>query len=266
MKTILITGLDGSGKSSILERLKKTANKQDVGFILLPHIPLNELDNHPELHKIAAFINTISCKADIEKIPALKALSLFSSMLLYRHLLEINKDKKIVYCERHPLIDTGIYATFYAAKLAPELVGRTIIEYLDSEFGREIEFLLQLLPDISPSKNSNSGELYNFIFEYFSVKNKTSIADMQSIFPIELPTKIYFLRANPELLFDRIKGRERMEAHETVPILKKLDEKYMQFFELLNKEIPGKVEIINANEIENLNKLYETINSKYLYY
>ena len=259
MKTILLTGLDGSGKSTLLSKISQKFN--DVEVILLPHIDISKLKNDEKLKKVAIFINDLSKQADINKVPQLKAIALFSSMLLYKKIFsEIDKIKTII-VERHPLIDTGVYAKFYAEKLFPGSISDEVLNEIDIKFPEEIKYIIELLPKGYQSENNVSSKtIVEFIYNYFYTEKKYGIANLQDLFGVNLPDKIYFLRAKPEILFERIKTRKVLEAHENVEVFRKLDAVYSDIFIELKTKQANLVEEIDANEISNLNKFFDNLN------
>lgn len=257
MKTILITGLDGSGKSTLLERISKKFESSELEIILLPHFDISKISDEKIL-KSAIFVNELSVYADIHKTPQLKAVALFSSMLLYQKIYSKIDINKTVIVERHPLIDTSVYAMFYAEKLFPGSIKDEILDEIDSRFSEEIKYISDLLPSglISENYGKCSG-IINFIYQHFHLEKKFDTVNLKQLFKTELPDKIYFLRAKPEILFDRIKNRKVLEAHENVDVFRKLDMVYSQIFSGLKNDNPEIIEEINADEIENLNEFFE---------
>jgi thymidylate kinase len=256
MSVTLITGLDGSGKSTLLSKIAQFKTNNSISTLLLPHIDTQYLDAGSNIFKAAVFINKLSYQADIKNIPQLKALALFASMLLYKVLLA-NLRAKTIFCERHPLIDTSIYAQFYAGKLAPGLVSEKVLRQIDTDFNFELTFLLHLLPVKQDTHSGLTAFFIDFIYKHFHLKKKSELADLQSLFGVELPDKIYYLNAAPELLFKRIKERKVHEAHESVAVFTMLNEAYHQLFKKLNIINPNLVEVIDANSSQSLHNFWE---------
>ena len=259
MKTILITGLDGSGKSTLLSKISE--RYQHIEIILLPEIDVQRISNDNNLKNAAIFINSLNKQADIKKIPQLKAIALFSSMLLYKKIfLKIDKTKTVV-IERHPLIDTGVYAAFYAEKLFSGSISDKVLEDIDKQYTEEIKYITELLPpEYQPHSIATSKSIVEFIYKFFHIENNYNIDKLKRLFNVGLPDKIYFLRAKPEILFERIKNRKVLEAHENIEVFRKLDAIYSNIFnELENKQL-NLVEEIDANKIENLNGVIDKLN------
>ncbi len=264
MKITLITGLDGSGKSTLLSRLALQPALHTPAILYLPQIETDSLVQDILLCKTAHFVNALGKAADEQQIPALKGTALCAAMLLFGPLLAHTETQSFssIFCERHPLIDSGVYARFYAEKLSPESLPPKILDSLDQQYRGELEYLLSLLPDeaIQPM-TGQMATLMNTMYHWFFLEKKTSISALSSLFKVDLPDKIYYLRADTNVLFERIRHREHREAHESVTVLEKLGDAYDQLFDGLNLQKPGLVEIVNANQAANLDRLFEQLSA-----
>lgn len=266
MKTILITGLDGSGKSTLLAKLAAQM-PANTGFVYLPQIETECLLQTPDLHEAATFVNKLGQEADERQVPQLKAVALFAAMLLFKKLLAQNLAQACttVFCERHPLIDTGVYAKFYAEKLTPGCLSNAVLDALDQQHGRALDYLISLLPKgAKADENSKLAILLGFIYQWFHLEKKTDVTDLAALFGVGLPEKIYYLSASPSVLFGRIKHRGRLEAHESEAVFERLEMAYGQVMEALASQQPGLVEIVDANQVERLDLLFEEICNDYL--
>jgi thymidylate kinase len=262
MEIVLITGLDGSGKSTLLKRFWEYPAFKSYEIILLPHIDTENLYRDEMLYNTAVFINSLSHDANKLKLPQLKAIALFASMLLYKVILKYKSKPatKVVFCERHPLIDTGVYARFYAEKLGPGSVSKNILKILEDKYSGELAYLVNLIPSaLIKIEEGNLLSIINFIYKWFHIEKRNRREDLQMIFDIDLPDKIYFLKADPKLLFNRIKDRPDREAHESIEVLSRLDKEYDTLLSEINKTNRNKIEIIDANIPANLDALFESI-------
>jgi thymidylate kinase len=256
MEHILITGLDGSGKSTILNTLAQHSMNKKYDVLLLPHIDTDSLNDDPELKKVAEFINAISREADFLKNPQLKAIAIFASMLLFKKLAEYKTIPGLtqLYCERHPLIDTGVYARFYAEKMGEKSLDRDLLARIDQAYSHEIEYLIRLIPvKLFKSKNKNIASLAEFITRWFFAEQKLDIPDLEKLFNAALPSKIFYLKTSPDILIQRLTIRLMHEAHETKEVLSKLSSAYDVLFSELHHKYPVLVEIINAGNARSLN-------------
>ncbi|MBN1182877.1 MAG: hypothetical protein JXB49_11355 [Bacteroidales bacterium] len=265
MEEILITGLDGSGKSTLLAALEQHKGDNDFDIIYLPHIETASLELYSNLYNAAVFVNTLSKQADDSKSPALKALAIFASMLLYRPLVQSKNNTRVstVFAERHPLVDTGVYAMFYAEKAAIEVLPREIISSLNAQFPDALFYLGRFIPDeIRQDKEPDISWFLQFIYQRFFKEGKTGIQDLGELFGKNLPSKIHYLKADPEALIERITHRNRLEAHENLEVLIELSHGYDKILKIL--ETKGViVDTIDANDFENLNTFKEYLLKKY---
>ncbi len=262
MKTTVITGLDGSGKSTLLQRLSvHLAENQAIIFV--PHIPLEGLETHPELLEAATFIHTLSHQADRTQTPALKAVALLASMLVFRELVELKQaeDKSEFFCERHPLIDTVVYARFYLSKFEEATFDPVSVEQLDARFPEALEFLLGLLPAgyVEREPESPFTALMGFIRQWFFVEKRMSLTDLQALFGVRLPDEIYFLKADPEVLDARLGERAVREAHEQLAVFRKLDLVYEEILGEIEAKSQTQITVVNANDPANLDQLFRQL-------
>ena len=262
MHLILITGLDGSGKSTVLTKLAARKPDASIDFILLPQIDVERFREDPDIYKTALFINSLGHQADVLQVPQLKAIALFASMLLFKKMLEFKAKTgaNIVFCERHPLIDTGVYARFYAAKLGPGTISQQVLDELDRKYADELDYLSGLVPDGMISNTSGQcAALLDFIYRWFFIEEKSDMGQLELLFGLGLPDKIYYLKAEPEVLFGRTKNRALQEAHESVQVFRMLGQAYDALFAEINTTEPGLAETIDANEIAQLDLFFEAI-------
>jgi len=266
MNTILITGLDGSGKSTILKELSKVKNKNDFEIINLPIIDIQSIGDDNALIKAAKFVNQLNKMADVQKLPSLKAIAIFSAMLLFKKIFEFKSRTltKTVFCERHPLIDTIVYAQFYAERSSSLAVNEASIAEMEEKYHEELQYLLQLLPSsIAIDKKPFISWFAAFIFKRFFIDKKLSVADLKELFGIILPDKIYYLKADAETLYQRIAKRDVREAHESVEILQNLGLAYDKLFKEISSDNSNLIEIIDAEQLSNLDEFRDRIFQKY---
>lgn len=264
MEIILITGLDGSGKSTIFSALESQKVHGSFEVLKLPFIDSGDFYSNSALHDAAGFINHINQKADKENRPQLKAIALFASMLLFGKLVEHKNHPgvKKIYCERHPLIDSGVYSLFYADKVKTGSSGTIDFEIINNQFKNEIEFIVDIIPEkILVDKKPTLECLAKFIYKWFFTDKKTDVVFLSELFGIGLPDKIYYLKAKPEILIDRLSGRKIFEAHESLAILSELNKAYDLLFKRISKINAGVLNIIDANSFENLNEFQQFIES-----
>ena len=252
MTSILITGLDGSGKSTLLKRLEEAGGK----VLRVPYIDTDGL--HGSLLKASECVNNLNIEADQQGIHQIKAVALFASMLLFPKLMEAktSPNQDYLFFERHPLFDTGVYASFYAHKLGPESLSDAIANELNQKYATEFAYITQQVPmQIRSEMGTGIQAIMYLIYRWFHLEQKRKLEDLQELFPIPLPDQIWFLKAPADVLYDRIKEREVKEAHETPEILQKLDAIYQQLCQQLSQIKTVKVALVNAADFHELDRL-----------
>lgn len=257
IKTILLTGLDGCGKSTLFTKLRN-AKPGHVSLITLPHIDEESLPPQSAIRKQAQLLNQMSQQADENNWSDLKALALFGSMLLYEKLVHEMSTPltRILICERHPLIDSLIYAKFYAVRLTSGHLKQERIDYYNTAYGELLAHLVGKLP--VKSEGDHAVEIFNFISETFNSAVERG-GQLKELFRVELPHKVFFLKAAPEILFDRISGRKVAEPHEKLQVLALLDKAYDALFDNISEKYKTPVEYIDASTFEKLDKFYDRL-------
>jgi thymidylate kinase len=257
IRTLLITGLDGCGKSTLFSKL--TGEKPDhVALITLPHIDEDSLPRDSAIRRQARLLNQMSRQADEKSWSDLKALALFGSMLLYEQLVRemCTPLTRLLICERHPLIDPLIYAKFYAERLTADHLKREKLDYYNTTYSELLVFIVGLLP--IKSEGDHALEIFTFIHDTFK---SSAVPDEQitQLFKVGLPDKIFFLKAAPEILFDRIASRKVAEPHEKLQVLALLDKTYDVLFESISEIYKTPIEYIDAARFETLDKFYDRL-------
>lgn len=255
---IVVTGLDGSGKSTLLSALEKGSDEFTI--LRVPHIDAEWFSAYQDVYILSKFLNKLGVMADQQQKPSLKIISMFGSMILYRELLSILEAKnKVVIAERHPLIDTAIYALAYLKVMSPETISIEESISLSVEYSEEWRLLLKLLPD--DFQETEKGYLYDllaYLYQRFSNPDEVTIEKLSTLFKVSIPEEIYFLDAPSEILFGRLEGRSRMEYHETEERLSKMSQAYKNWF-TKNKL---NVQYINVSDWTEVNQLKHNLISR----
>ncbi|TXB61424.1 AAA family ATPase [Phaeodactylibacter luteus] len=250
MKTIVITGLDGTGKSTVLQALKAQAPGAARAIVHAPEMDLEPLHKQPDVFRAARLVNQLNHDADRLAFPQLKAVALFAAMLLFEKLLQPVRERQgpAALCERHPLIDTSVYAQFYANKLSPDAVSARNTEPLERGNEAEWAYLLSLLPqDWAAPQNEGPVRVFmRFIYDRFHLQQRHQLSGLIGLFKLPLPDKVFFLQAPAKVLFARLQQRGVLEAHESLAALSMLEKAYQQHLQAFEAAAPGRLEIIDA--------------------
>jgi len=256
MKTILITGLDGSGKSTVFEKLKQGASPQ-TGFLHVPYFQTDCIPENFEYLELCREINEMGSHADEWKLPLLKIYALFGSMMLFSRVEKAFKQsgKMLLFAERHPLIDTSLYAQVYLPYMNPEKFPSGLFARMDAHFGKALRQILGLTGP-EESTHSFAKALLERIYSTFG-KNTPTLADLSTFFDCQLPDQIYFLDAPAAVLIERIGDRNTKEYHEEEEKLDFLRNAYLRSLKSIEN-----VEIIPAERFETLDLFTEKLKEK----
>lgn len=255
IKTILITGLDGSGKSTLFSKLEE-AQLPHVQLISALHVAIDTLPDTSILKEPVALLNAMHQEADATDSSDLKAIALFCAMVLFEKLVSerTTESTRIILCERHPLIDTFAYAQFYIPRLSS---GNTNFEQL-FYFATKYESLFAFILEQLPIENKEAGVLaiYKFIKSFFVSKTSPD-AETEAVFKTSVPDHIFFLKAPPEVLMERISTRKVIEAHEKLSVLSDLSATYDTLFkEIETNYTTTTIEKVDASTFTSLDTFY----------
>ncbi|WP_339885229.1 hypothetical protein [Polaribacter vadi] len=257
IKTILITGLDGSGKSTLFSKLE-AKNLNHVALISVLHTDIASISDSSSLKKPIELLNEMSEEADKDNSDSLKAMALFSAMILFHKLVaeKTTLETKIIICERHPLIDTFVYAQYYLPRLNSGNTDLEKLMYYNTKYETLFSFVLEQLP--IENKDLGAYTIYKFIKEFF-VKKTAPDAETESIFKTNVPDKIFFLKAPVKILMERISCRKVIEAHEKTSILSGLEATYDNLFKTIAKNNDTTIKNIEASSFESLDNFYSEL-------
>ena len=253
---ILITGLDGSGKSTMLNSLEADL-KNKISILRVPTIEAEKFKDNTLLYRQCKCMNILGERADKEGLPSLKIVAMFGAMLLFKELhSELNKKGNIILCERHPLIDTAVYAKIYLEVMHPKHLDLHLGKEIEYEFSEELNKLISLINE--PLTRTDKGILFDllqFLFDWFSLKENHSKEQLKALFRIDLPSFIYFLDAPSHILIQRLGMRKVFEYHETEKLLGIMRLEYLKMF----SEKETSIKVINTSKTPELDSLLEEL-------
>lgn len=227
MKTIVITGLDGSGKSTVFRCLEEQAT-QNQAFLHLPFFKIDQLPSTFPYQKLCIALNEMGTLADKDQKPLLKIFSLFGSMMLFSKLEELarKEHKSVLFCERHPLIDAPIYAIAYHRFLQETYWNEADFHEMDHLYPIVWSTLIPLLPISKELNVSPSFSIFQLIAALLGTKTP-DIVQLKSVFKCQSPARIYFLDAPVETLLARLATRKVKEQHEEKEPLENMRKAYL---------------------------------------
>lgn len=235
---IVITGIDGSGKSTLLSRMESTLGGK-VKILRIPFIDSSKIKENEILFRTSELMNTLGEKADKNNDVSLKVITLFSSMILFDALADnmMEGGEFFIVAERHPLIDTPIYAKVYQKVLSPDLLDLKNAQSIEKEHPLEISFLKkQMSFDIQFSQKGFFYDLLSFLNSWFKNNDNDSVDRLDTLFNVKLPERVYFLDVDEKELENRISTREVKEYHENLEAFKMMRPMYLNYLKDLKVE------------------------------
>lgn len=254
---IVITGLDGSGKSTFLNQLEVHFDSDSTVF-RLPTMDPEKFRTDPVLFECCEMINELGERGDNEGEPGMKIIAMFSSVLLFNDLFHClsKQNVGVIFCERHPLVDTCIYAKVYHKVMHPSFLSIEKAVEIDEKYNLLLlEILRRLGIETSVSKVPKSHLVLNFLYDWFSDEANFTPQRVFELFEMRKPDEIFFLDAPAEVLFGRIQDRERKEYHENISALKQM----RSFYHELLPQFGTSVEIVDATNRIAPDELFERL-------
>ena len=258
---IVITGLDGSGKSTFHSKLETQFGSQSA-ILRLPKMDPEKFQDDIVLFNCCKLINELGERGDKESEPGMKMIAMFSSVVLFNDLFNYLKkpNVKVIFCERHPLVDTYIYAKAYLNVMHPSNLSFGKAKEMDASYALLFtEVMRKLKVSFTASNSSKSRALLSFLYDWFSKIENLNPENLFHLFDMRKPDEVFFLDAPTEVLFSRIVGRVHIEYHENIAALKKMRSNYL---ELLPK-FESRVEIIDATTKTGPDSLFESLRRRY---
>ncbi len=223
VRRISILGIDGSGKTAVLEALRqKLGGSQAIRFMRCPDYHLGD---QTDFSRLSLRLKALSSCADLVGDRELKFGSLFLKMRLFGDVERslAHPGVRTLVQERHAIVDGLVYTALYLERpSAPSKQAVDRLEYLMNE----------IEPKAWESIRSWSGELQlGEIATYCRCLLSQGQALMQAAlsrdFKTTLPDEVFFLDVSPREALSRIslRGASR-ELHETEIFLGALRKRY----------------------------------------
>jgi thymidylate kinase len=269
-ESIAITGIDGSGKSTISRKIinMKPELKNEIQVLTCPIF--HETPNAP-LADISRQLDCMSRAADELGNYELKAIAQYVQTTLFGFVEDflINTfDPLLMINERHPVIDFLAYGHFYHKLMQKPLDKKEFeiplkkkLEKFEKEAYESIIGWIKTLG----KKHNKELTLWNIdkhIMEIFDKKGKEFIETVKEHTGAQLPDTVIILEVNPGLATERIKNRDNdhKELHEQNDMLEMIRQKYYEAVEFLNKEYPEvKTHIVDMNDSTSIDQTLEEV-------
>lgn len=233
-RRVAIVGIDGSGKSELITALTARASTSAVRAINCPNF--HDGFDGP-LHQTSRHLAVLGAAADHAQNPVVKAATLYLRMTLFgpvERFVTQTYRPQLLLCERHPIIETLIYAPLYAR----------VTQAARQVSSEDIESLLAAADAIAPGTSDSvarwqevtaahsgvGGNLMTTLDEVVSILDTpltTAMGSLANCFRTHLPEAIIWLDISVDEAMSRIRRRdETPELHENESTLKQLRKRY----------------------------------------
>ncbi len=272
IRTIAVTGIDGSGKSTLTKRVCEMfsgTSENDVivmncpGYHDTPNAPLSELSQ-----QLDAFTKTADMLGSFE----LKAISLFFQISLFGNVENFLKETfqpSVLLNERHAVVDCLSYGNFYQ-KLLQKPLDREKLEgplkdaleaYKPGTYNDIINWVSVLSKrtglDFTLWKNIDK-----HILNTFQLKGKDLVNNLEAQFLTTLPDVILLLDVSGDMANSRVDNRddETRELHEQAHMLEALRQEYFRVIKMINTEYPEiETHIIKSGDESSIQKSLDSL-------
>lgn len=234
-RRVAVVGLDGSGKSSVIARLREIAG---VGFSGTTCPDFHDTPDAP-LHVLSRAMKAFSDGADEIGSTEAKVLAMYCQMTLYgpveRFFLDTYAPSVFV-CERHPLIESFVYGPFYSGLMGTAFDGTAIETEARRVLDRHAAGTLELISTWNSAVNRRVGSeagLWETLPEILDVLTRdfgSAAGSMAARYRTDMPDVVLWLDAPPLQAAARCAERSgglAGEMHETAEFLTVLRHGYL---------------------------------------
>ncbi len=269
--SVAITGIDGSGKSTLSEKIQaslKHCGHEETCVIRCP--VFHETPNAP-LSVLSQDLDAFSTIADTIKNVELKAIAQFIQLTLFGPVTDCLTNTfqpGLVIHERHAVVDCYAYGKFYETlmKIPPDQ------STFESSLKKQLELyrpgawksILNWI-DLFAERTGLSLSLWNahhHIKDIFSKNGRALIQALETITGASLPDVLVILDADPDLAEKRIDTRNngKEEFHEQSSHLSEIRNRYFDLMDLLKNDYPElKTTVVKMNDSKGINDTVDEI-------
>ena len=251
IRTIAVTGIDGSGKSTLTKRVydmfSGTSDNNVIvmncpGYHNIPNAPLSELSL-----QLDAFTKTADMLGSFE----LKAISLFFQISLFGNVEKFLKETfqpAVLLNERHAIVDCLSYGNFYQ-KLLQKPLDREKLEgplkealeaYKPGTYNDIVNWT-SVLSRRTGLEFTLWENIDKHILQTFQLQGKELVNNLEGQFLTTLPDVILLLDVSGDMANSRVDnrgGEETRELHEQAHMLEALRQEYFRVIKMINAEYP----------------------------
>ncbi|MFC3965379.1 hypothetical protein [Nocardia jiangsuensis] len=229
---IAVVGIDGCGKSSLIARLRHEFSDDRLLTVSCPDLHHN---GDGPLHDLSRKLAAVGEAADALGNPVVKAATLYLRMTLYGpvedFLLRTYRPEVLV-CERHPIIETLVYAPLYARLARRAAPGSTAVLDRAEQRLPGATAALRRWQTLEQDRVGIGGDLTTVLDELVAILGtgtEAAVARLAQTYRTTLPDRVLWLDTPPAEAARRLalRGGQR-ETHENIAHLETLRAGYRE--------------------------------------
>jgi thymidylate kinase len=255
-RRVAIVGIDGSGKSSVIARMRDLA--PDLAAWTAVSCPDFHHNENAPLHELSRQLEALSDAADEVGAPVIKAATLYLRMTLYgpvEHFLATTYGPEVLVCERHPMIETLVYAPLYQRLAGMDRPDRDAVQRIVQMADQRVPGTRRALAQWQAAEAARTGlggDLWTTLDEVVALLTRGTAAALDGFaaaYRTALPETVLWLDTSPEEAARRCAARGVRETHEQVGYLAALRDNYRRVGEQLSADLDfHRVEITGSDD------------------
>lgn len=248
-KRVAVVGVDGCGKSSVINRLRELSHAHNGTFASITCPDFHDTEDAP-LQALSRSMKAFSDRCDQVGSPEMKALSMYLQMTLYGPVEQFfltTFAPEVLVCERHPLVETFVYGALYRLLAGSQWDDAVVQRAIASEAGGDGGDLLDSVLRWHASESRRLGDEMTLRQRFDDVgvaltdDFPTAVAEFGRRYRTTMPDVVLWLDAPPEQAARRCAARSgtgAKETHETLEFLTILRQEYFSFARSLAEVFP----------------------------
>ncbi|MBL4649799.1 MAG: hypothetical protein JKY03_08710 [Aureispira sp.] len=256
--TIAITGIDGCGKSTVINKLIARQKENPTAYQVFSCTNFHDTPNAP-FAELSKGMDALSQYADERNDPTIKYVSLYLKMTLFGAIERFFIDyycPTILVTERHPLVGSLAYGSLYLQMNAKvDLQQKTT---WNSALLEQKKIPWAAILNWFDLENKRQGRILDFWdLPAFLIKIQAQepvdlVPSLEALFRTALPHKIIHFQIQEELAATRVGQNKRKEIHESkknLVYINKAYQKALEYLESLGVEVVY-LDVTDKNPIE----------------
>lgn len=266
--TIAIEGIDGSGKSTVIDRLLTLISRQACSARVMRCPAYHETTDAPLADLSRALYRFSQCADTMGSFP-LKTMALSLQMTLYGPIagfLSQTLQPDILISERHAILAGMAYGPFYTTLMQQPLERAGLEEELSTRLETSRAGTMLAIAgwvELEARRLGFSADFwtyYQHIVEVFT-SGAGLIERLAREYRTALPDVLILLDLKPDTAAARLKNRPAKirELHETTDTLQVIQQQYYRIIEQLRAESPVQIHVIPAGEDAAISEIVQAV-------